>query len=481
MYIPLIIDSDSYKTSHWKQYPPGTEYVSSYIEPRNSMFRASHMPTPAGYDGSVFFGLQYFLKEYLSRPIDLGDIVEAEQLFKGHGVPFNKEGWLKLYHKHGGVFPLHVQALPEGMITPAGTPQVQVVNTDPDFYWLTSYVETRMLSAVWYGSTVATLSREIKRVLAEKLKQTNGNTDGIDFMLHDFGSRGVSSQESAQLGGMGHLINFMGTDTLAAIWAAQRYYDAAMAGFSIPAAEHSTITAWTKEGEVEAYRNMLTQFGASPIVAVVSDSYDIYNAVKNIWGDVLRDEVRAYGRAGGKLVIRPDSGTPETVVPDILDILGTQYGYTVNAQGYKMLPKWLGVIQGDGINYESIKRIVNAVAARKWAISNLAFGMGGALLQQVNRDTLGYAMKASAMRINGKWRDIYKDPVTDSEKKSKRGIQHVVLDPDSTLAVLNDAEFGSFNIDDDPMASDLLKSVWRDGELLVNHTFADIRGRAELR
>lgn len=475
MPLPLIIDTDSYKTSHWKQYPPNTTEVSSYIEARQSFFRGMSLLEPAGYDGSVFFGLNYFLKNFLSQRTTHTMVDRMRDICAKHGVPFNEQGWRDLVNRHGGVMPLEVSALPEGMVTPAGIPQVQVRNTDPEFGWLVSYIETRLLSCVWYGSTVATLSREIKRVIRMFMEQAGEPLDGIDFMLHDFGSRGVSSQESAGIGGMAHLVNFKGTDTLAAIYAASEFYGCDMAGFSIPAAEHSTMTAWTKDGEVEAYRNMLKQYGKpGAIIAVVSDSYDIYNAVENIWGGVLKEEVEAFGKAGGKLVIRPDSGLPEKVVPQLLKLLlGEKFGYTRNERGFKKLPPYIGVIQGDGINYESIKRIMYALTADKWSPANLAFGMGGALLQQVNRDTLGYAMKACEMVINQQRTDIYKQPATDSAKRSKRGRQAVVQN-----------DIGIFAKREDELVDgevNLLQPVWINGELIRDISFEEVRANAALK
>lgn len=474
MPLPLIIDTDSYKTSHYLQYPPRTTEVSSYIEARQSFFRGMNILEPAHYDGSVFFGLNYFLKNFLSQRVTHSMVDLMRDICKGHGVPFNERGWRDLVDHHGGVMPLEISALPEGFVAPAGIPQVQVRNTDPEFGWLVSYIETRLLSVIWYCSTVATLSREIKRVIRTFMEQASEPLDGIDFMLHDFGSRGVSSQESAGLGGMAHLVNFKGTDTLAAIYAAKEFYGCDMAGFSIPAAEHSTMTAWTKDGEVEAYRNMLKQYGKpGAIIAVVSDSYDLFNAIDNIWGGELKADVEAFGAAGGKLVIRPDSGVPEKVVPEVLKRLMDKFGYTVNERGYKKLPPYIGVIQGDGINYESIKRIMYALVPHKFSPANLAFGMGGALLQQVNRDTLGYAMKACEMVIDGKRTDIYKDPATDSGKRSKRGRQAVIRNEIGVFAKREDALVeGEVN---------LLRPVWINGELLIDTSFEEVRANAALK
>jgi nicotinamide phosphoribosyltransferase len=228
----------------------------------------------------------------------------------------------------------------------------------------------------------------------------------------------VSSMESAGIGGAAHLVNFMGTDTVSGLLYAREFYNAGIAGFSIPAAEHSTITSWGREGEVDAYRNMLTQF-AKPgsIVAVVSDSYDVFNAASKLWGEELRDAVV---QSDAVVVIRPDSGDPLTINQQLIEILGAKFGYTTNAKGFKVLNN-VRLIQGDGVNELTIRSILGGFMAMGWSADNIAFGMGGALLQQVDRDTQKFAMKCSSARVNGKWIDVQKDPITDAGKKSKAG------------------------------------------------------------
>ena len=212
----------------------------------------------------------------------------------------------------------------------------------------------------------------------------------------------------------------MGTDTIEGVLAARRYYGADMPGFSIPAAEHSTITSWGgPEYESQAFENMLNQF-AKPgkLVAVVSDSYDIYNATSNIWGSELLEKVK---NSGATVVVRPDSGDPTIVPIEVIELLMEKVGYTINRLGYKVLPSYFRVIQGDGINVESIRTILQTMKAAGLSASNIAFGQGGGLLQQVNRDTQKFAMKCSAIEVNGVWRDVWKDPISDSGKQSKRG------------------------------------------------------------
>lgn len=465
----LLLNTDSYKASHWLQYPPGTDATFFYLESRGGL-----------YDRTVFFGLQAILKEYLSRPISAADIDEAAAFFAAHGEPFNAEGWRYVLDAHGGHLPLSIRAVPEGSVVPTHQALVTIESTDPKAAWVPSYLETLLLR-LWYPVTVATISWHAKQTLRQFRERTSDDPAGqLPFKLHDFGARGVSSAESAALGGAAHLVNFMGTDTVSGVLAARAYYGEPMAGFSIPAAEHSTITSWGREREVDAYRNMLARF-AKPgaIVAVVSDSYDIFQAIREHWGTTLRDEVI---RSGATVVIRPDSGDPVAVVHQCLELLDESFGHTVNGRGYKVL-NHVRVIQGDGINPNSIRAILERVTSAGYATDNIAFGMGGALLQQLNRDTQKFALKCSAARVDGQWIDVYKDPITDKGKQSKRG----------RMTLLRHREYGSFKTVPVPPSAasiaevaipngfeDALVTVWKDGRLVNDWSFADVRARADL-
>lgn len=405
----FILDTDSYKQSHFLQYPPNIKFVSSYIEGRKGMFKEY-----------VSFGLQKYLMDLEAVRVTRAQVDEAEDVSTRHGEPFNRKGWDRIVKAYDGRIPLIIEGVPDGTVVPIGSPILQVRNFDPELYWLTSFVETQMLRAMWYPSTVATISREIKKVIYRYLKETSDDPDGqISFKLHDFGARGVSSYESAGIGGAAHLVNFMGTDTMSALQVARDYYYEPMAGFSIPAAEHSTITSWGSTKEIDAYANMLEKFGGpGKLVAVVSDSYDIYNAVETIWGEALKDQVESMG---GTLVIRPDSGDPVTVILRVLAILESKFPVTVNSKGYKVLPPFLRIIQGDGVDYNSIAEILHQMKLSGWSAENIAFGMGGALLQKVNRDTLSFAMKCNAISFGEDWVPVQKKPKTDASKASKAG------------------------------------------------------------
>ena len=457
----IILATDSYKHSHFLQYPPEARVISAYAEARANDFS----------DRVLFFGLQAWLLDMLARPITRDQIAEAGEICAGHGVPFHRTGWDAILNRHGGFLPLEIRALPEGMIVPSAVPLVQVENTDPEMPWLTTFIETGLLRAIWYPSTVATLSWKCKAIIRAGLEKSSDNPEGqLPFKLHDFGARGVSSAQSAALGGLAHLVNFRGTDTMEALLAARRFYGATeMPGFSIPAAEHSTMTSWGREREEAAYTNMLDAFdGEGRIVAVVSDSYDLDRAVGEIWGGSLKNRVR--GRTG-TLVVRPDSGDPVETPIRTVRTLWEKFGGAVNGKGYRVLDPHIRVIQGDGMNIASIARLVERMVAEGFAIDNIAFGMGGGLLQQVNRDTLRFAMKANAMRDDrGMWRDVSKSPATDPAKGSKAGRQAVVRRDGILTACRLDGLGGD---------TDLMAPVWRNGELLVRHSLEAVRARSE--
>lgn len=446
---PLLL-TDSYKVTHWPQYPKGTTKVRSYLESRGGLFSST-----------TFLGLQYILKEYFSTPITKEMVDEAEEIFTAHlgsKELFNRAGWDHIVEKHGGKLPILIKAVKEGTTVSTSNVLMTVENTDPACYWLPNYLETVLLQ-VWYPITVATLSREMKKLILSFLNET-GDPALIDFKLHDFGYRGVSSVESAGIGGLAHLANFKGTDTVAALVAAKRYYGESMAGFSIPASEHSTITSWGKENEVEAMRNMIAQYGKGALYACVSDSYDIFNACENLWGKELRSEVL---NANGTLVVRPDSGVPHVVVVKCLELLGNQFGYSINEKGFKVLNPKVRLIQGDGIDLDETRKILSEMRGHGWSADNVAFGMGGALLQKVNRDTQKFAFKCSSVTVNGQDRDVFKDPITDKGKQSKKG----------SLALVK--RLGKFQTVPAPAIDDLLEVVYENGVLKRDQTLSEIR------
>jgi nicotinamide phosphoribosyltransferase len=451
----LILDVDSYKASHWLQYPPGTTHMYSYLESRGGL-----------YTETIFFGLQFILKQYLTRRIELWMVDEAEAFFAVHGVPFNAAGWRYIAENLQGRLPIRIQAVPEGSVVPVQNVLMTIESTDPQVFWLVSWLET-LLMRVWYPTTVATQSWQIKKKIYNALVKTADNPDAeIGYKLHDFGARGVSSCESSGIGGMAHLVNFCGSDTVQGVRYANHYYHHPMAAYSIPAAEHATITAWQRQGEEQAYRNMLKQFAApGRLVAVVSDSYDLWNAIDTLWGDCLRQAVID---SGATVIIRPDSGNPVEVVANALQRLDHHFGSAINGKGYKVL-NHVRVIQGDGINAERIDQILQTVESLGFSATNVAFGMGGSLLQELNRDTQKFAIKCSEVTIGGQAIAVFKDPITDPGKKSKSG-----------RLVLVKINAGYKTVPETPenLPHNQLEVVYNNGVLLKEFTLEEVRQNA---
>ncbi|MDB5091197.1 MAG: nicotinate phosphoribosyltransferase [Mucilaginibacter sp.] len=466
----LILLADAYKYAHHKFYYPGTTKIYSYLESRGGMFNET-----------IFFGLQYFLKEYLQGPaFTQQDLDEADgflqQVF-GRNDVFDKAKFQYILDKYNGHLPVKIKAVTEGTAVPTSNVLMTIENTDPECYWLTNFLET-LLMQVWYPCTVATLSNQIRKVVTRFYSETasEGAEAGIDFVLNDFGFRGVSSVESAKIGGAAHLINFSGSDNLAGSGMAINYYNAQKVyGLSIPATEHSICTLLGQEGELEIFKHVLRSFPTGTI-ACVSDSYNIFKACKEYWGTELRDEIL---NREGTLVIRPDSGDPIVTLLKIFEILFETFGFTTNTKGYKVLPPQVRVIQGDGVNYAEIINIYNALKANDISAENLVLGMGGALLQKVDRDTQKFALKCSSAVINGREVAVEKSPtemdangnITTSFKKSKGGRLKLVK--------INGI-FKTVNQQDHLDLVDELHTVFENGELVNTITFEQVRANANV-
>lgn len=464
----IITLTDSYKFTHHRQYPTDTEYVYSYFESRGG----------AKFYNTVFFGLQYIIKKYLCGQVVTAEKIEAaKKLSAAHFMNpdiFNESMWRHIVEKHDGYLPVRIRAVPEG--TPVGVSNVllTIENTDPLCYPLTNHLET-LLTHVWYSSTVASLSRHVKDVMQKYLLQTSDNPDAVNFQLHDFGMRGTSSMESAGIGGAGHLVNFLGTDTVNAMETVIRYYaaDPSSVGFSVPATEHSVMTAEGPEGELSVIKRVLDAYPVG-IVSIVSDSYDIERFVKQYIGKDLKEQIlaRNHETVPCKIVVRPDSlrfenDTPEAQMVWIAKELWTAFGGTINSKGYKVLDPHIGLIWGDGIDHRGIERVLDALATAGFSTENAVFGMGGGLLQKINRDTQRFAFKCSAQCRRGVWHDVFKDPL-DASKASKRGRLKLVK---------RGAEFLTVP-ESDAGLTDVLETVFENGHLIREYTFDQVRANA---
>lgn len=454
----ILLTGDSYKAGHSELYHPGIDKIYSYLEARGGL-----------YPSSIFFGLQYYLKKYLEGPqVTRSKIDEAEDFWGAHFGRkdyFDRKKWEYILHEYDGNLPLRIEAVPEGSEIPVLNALMTIVNTDPKCYWLTNFVET-LLMKVWYPITIATQSFNIRKNILAALEKS-GDPSLVNFKAHDFGFRGVSSEEQAAIGAASHLISFMGTDTVAGIRFLQKYYSAQMCGFSIPATEHSIMCSFGRENEQEAMENLLNKF-PSGLIACVSDTYNLFEACRNIWGKNLKDKIMA---REGCLVVRPDSGDYLEIVPQVLQILWEQFGGSVNEKGFKVLDPHVRVIQGDGMDPVTINQLFEKIVSEGWSADNLAVGSGGGLLQKVNRDVQKFAIKCSAALKDNQWIDVFKDPITDPGKKSKYGRFQTIKFPDGSIQTVDYTYNKSFG-------ENLLKPVFENGKILKTYTLDEVKKNA---
>ena len=464
----IILKTDSYKLTHWQQYPAGTTTVYSYFESRRG----------ATFPYTVFFGLQYILRRHLAGKVVTRDYIEqAAALCRDHfgsDSRFNRAMWERILYFYEGQLPLKIKAVPEGMIVPENNVMMTVENTDDCCAPLTNGVES-LLTHVWYPCTVATLSHTVKGIVRKALEKSSDNMDGLKYMLHDFGYRGVSSHESAEIGGAAHLVNFVGTDTVPALMLLAEYYNNDGAtdnlGFSVPATEHSIMTALGRDGEIDVVRQLIEDYPAG-VLSVVGDSYNIYYFVDHIVGRLFKKQIE---NRTGVFVVRPDSVTPLHSSPTsqmvwILESLWKNFGGVVNSKGYKVICPKVRALWGDGINKNGIDEILTAVMNFGFSAENIAtFGMGGGLLQKINRDTQRFAFKSSWQERNGVGYDIFKQP-KDTSKISKKGKLKLVRRSDGTVETV------SYR---DPRG-DIMETVFLNGQLTRFANIHEIRRRAEM-
>lgn len=473
----LPINSDSYKTTQWMQMPDGSGNGYSYVESRGSDHE---------FDQAVQFGLTAIIKKFLMKPVTMRDIERACKFVDRHIGPdvFNFEGWKRIVEVHGGKLPLRIRALKEGTVVPLRNVLISVESTDPECAWLVTYLEPLILQ-VWYSTTVASLSYAIYKDMEQFFKDTVDDElfDRILFKLHDFGFRGASVPEAAEIGGGGHLLSFLGTDTMRAIAGLYDYYnldeedDASMPAFSVIASEHSTMCANSDAdtrndyAAIEKMVSILEKTAAKrpgAIVAGVADTYDVFRYTRWVGTD-FKDRII---KSGGTFVVRPDSGDATIIPIQIIQMLMEDFGYTVNSKGYKVLPDCIRVLQGDGVNRASIRIILQKMKDIGLSADNIVFGMGGALLQHCDRDWMKFAMKGSALEVDGVWKDLYKDPITDSIKRSKKG--RVTTFKDQAGVYFSDRlELMETN----HKITDQLVDYFLNGDLLVDESFVDIRAR----
>ena len=489
-----LMSIDFYKADHRRQYPEGTEHVYSNFSPRSS--RLAKMLD--GFDDRVvFLGLQAYIRRVLMGQwqTEFFDQPRAKVLARYQRRMDNAlgEGAVTVEHIAAlhdlGYLPIRIKALPEGSRVNMKVPVLTVINTLPEFFWLTNYLETSISTELWKPCTTATIAYEYKRLLTDFAKRTGSPEDFIPVQAHDFSFRGMSGAEDAAMSGLGHLSSFIGTDSVASIDYAEDYYDAeGVVGVSVPATEHSVMCMGTKASEIETFKRLINELYPSGIVSIVSDTWDFWKVISEytlaLKDDILARQPNALGMS--KVVFRPDSGDPVKVIcgdPDAsfgspqykgaVECLWEIFGGTETHQGYKLLSDRVGLIYGDSITLERAKDILDKLLCKGFASGNIVFGVGSYTYQYLTRDTFGFAMKATWGQVNGEGREIFKDPITDhGDKRSAVGLLRV-----------EQTEHG-FELFDRQTAEEettgALATVFENGEVLVPLSFGLIRKRLEI-
>jgi nicotinamide phosphoribosyltransferase len=435
----MILQTDSYKLSHWLQYPPGMTWAQFYLESRGGE-----------YETIVFFGLQYILKLYLSRVPSIREIAEAQNLAALHGLPFNRAGWERIHRL--GYLPLRIYSVTEGSKNATHDVLMTIESTDSETPWIASWVET-MLLKVWYPCTVATKAFHVRQIIEKAYLDAGIGRDSAEFAsarfaYHNFGDRGSSSVETAAIGGAAHLTQFRGTDNFASLQFINDYYGVVggCAGFSIPAAEHSTVTAWGEGQEHRMIETFIDMNRGRRVIACVLDSYDLLGAVK--FCCALRQKIES--EEYPTLVMRPDSGDPLKIIPAILEIMRSSHLSFDVINGFVRFSKYR-IIWGDGITPSLIEAILKTATNLGYSPENFTFGSGGDLMQKVDRDTCQFAIKCCAVRIGDSIeRPVYKKTPDDPSKASKGGTKRMAEDQ---LRFLNGALFNPTTFDDIRSAS----------------------------
>lgn len=486
MIINPIYLKDYYKVGHIDQYPKGTNLVFSNFTPRKSRME--------GVNHSVFFGLQYFMQRYLAdfdkyffidRDNDMDQLLsDAINEANEYGDLITETLGIRRYHKHIenlcllGHLPIAIYALPEGTVTPCGVPALVIFNTHPDFYWLPGMLETILSCTLWGACTSATIAREYRVLLDQYAHETSDDPAFVDYQAHDFSMRGMFGLEAAAISGMAHLQYFKGTDSIPAMIYNQQYYKQPLHICSVPATEHSVMSAGGKENEYETYHRLLSDVYPNGIVSIVSDTWNLWRVVSD-YLPRLKDIIM---QRQGKVVIRPDSGDPVDILcgydlfewrklgyahddspvrKGLIECLWDIFGGTVNSKGYKQLDPHIGAIYGDSITLNRARNICERLRAKGFASTNIVFGIGSYTYQMNTRDTLGWAMKATYIEIDGVGRAITKDPVTDDgTKKSHSGLLKVVKNAEGQLVCLQNQTWPEFYAQDNE-----LKLVYLDGRI----------------
>ena len=429
-----------------------------------------------------------------------------------------------------GFLPILIKALPEGTMVPYQVAPLTVVNTLAGFEWLPNMIETVLSTENWPIQTSATTSAAYMKTFKKYFELTGAPMELLPFMCHDFSFRGMFGRQAAAMSGFGHLASgFAGTDTIPSVLFAEKYYGAdvesELVGVSVDATEHSVTCSWQEEGEIEFFKYLMHEQSPTGILSVVADSWDFWKLVTEFL-PALKDDIM---NRDGKLVIRPDSGDPvdilcglvenvdyrrlgdgtaysmkywegsifhgqerfdskkrtadnprgvtkeaadpipEHEVKGLIECLWDTFGGTVTDKGFKLLDEHIGAIYGDSITLERQEQICQRLVDKGFA-PVVVLGVGSYSFQYVTRDTHGSAVKATNVVKNGRDVAIFKDPKTDSKKKSAKGLLRVDYDENGEL-VMHDQQT---RVEE---CGGLLETVFLDGQLMKETTLQEIRER----
>ena len=509
----IINSTDGYKLGHHRMYPECTEMVYSNWTPRSNRY------FPEATEGSVVFGIQYFIKKYLIEEFNKWFALPKEEALNqfiyrvGHFVDINQVGTKHIEELYDlGYLPIEIKALPEGSICPIRVPMMTIKNTLPEFFWLTNYLETLISCSLWLPCTSATSARLYKKRLVEHAHKTGFPNDvSLGFCCHDFSMRGMASLDAAIVSGMAHLTSFTGSETIPAIEGIEQYYGAdatkeLIAG-TVPATEHSVMCAGGEEDEIKTYRRLINDLYPTGIVSIVSDTWDFWQVVEK-YLPKLKEEILA---RDGRVVIRPDSGDPVDIIcglrtnpqyhtsiregkyycdynPFLNDdddesgyvevsegqyygayyMLGKIFGWNTTKNDYLYPNSKIGLLYGDSITLERQRDIYTRLESAHLAACNLVLGVGSFTYQFKSRDSLGFAIKATACVINGELKEIFKHPKTDDgTKNSLKGLIRVEREAGKYVAY-----------DQQSTAQEkkgCLETVFLNGKLTKEYTLREIR------
>ncbi len=489
MYINPLTAIDFYKSDHRRQYPAGTTELYSNFTARSS--HLANIPKEYYENKVVFFGLQYFIKDFL---IDIwnnnffkkskSEVLKSYKRRMDYALGKDTIELTHISALHDlGYLPLKIKALPEGMRVPIGVPLLTVVNTHPDFFWLTNYIETALSCYLWKPITCATIAFAYKKLLSNFATLTGTSTNFIDFQAHDFSFRGMSGLHDGAVSGAAHLTSFVGTDSVHAIDFIEEYYNAdvtkELIGCSVPATEHSVMCMNMKDNEFKTFHYLMTELYPTGIVSIVSDTWDLWKVI-NEYIVALKDTIL---KRNGKLMIRPDSGDQVKIIAGdknaaidsteykgIVEYLWEIFGGTITSTGYKLLDQHIGVIYGDSITLDIAEKVLIELEAKGFASGNIVFGIGSHTYQQINRDDFGLAMKATSGVVNNERRSIFKSPVTGPDfKKSAKGLLRVEKNGDSLILYDEQSEKQE--------AQGMLQCIFLNGEIKNIISFSEIRSK----